>query len=246
MEKIRVQKWLSILGIASRREAEAWIKEGRITINGNAPAQLGSKVDPSRDKLYDNGRLIEGKSPPKIYWMLNKPDQLLVSRKAQDQKSTIFNLPCLKDVPFMVSPVGRLDYRTEGLLLLSNDGDFIYRLTHPKFHVPRYYQVLLNRKLKMEDEQAIKSGITLSDGPTGPLSINYLRGVDLGKSQGSCYLIEVHEGRNRFVRRIFESFDYKIIRLIRVGYGELTLDLNLAPGKYRQLTASEIKSLKKL
>ncbi len=177
--------------------------------------------------------------------MLNKPDLYLTSHKGDENKQTIFDLPALKYVPFKVNAVGRLDYRTEGLLLLSNDGDFIHRLTHPKFKVPRYYYALVSHKLSAEQLKNVRSGVALSDGKTGPIEIQFAQGMNLGKSTGSWYYLKVHEGRNRLVRRIFEHFDFKVIRLVRAGFGDLRLPDSLASGEYRQLNSAQIKQLKK-
>lgn len=146
----------------------------------------------------------------------------------------------------MVSPVGRLDFRTEGLLLLTNDGELARRLMHPKFEVPRYYHVLVSGELRSGDEDAIRRGITLEDGPTSNVDIVFSNNVDLGKSKGSWYHVTVREGRNRLVRRLFEAINYKVIRLVRFGYGDLRLPQDLEPGGYRQLNSEEIRKLKHL
>ncbi|SME90060.1 23S rRNA pseudouridine2605 synthase [Pseudobacteriovorax antillogorgiicola] len=177
--------------------------------------------------------------------MLNKPDFYLTSHKGDGGKDTVFDLPVLKNVPFKLNTVGRLDYRTEGLLLLSNDGAFIHHLTHPKYKMPRHYYALVNQKLSKDQEAEIKKGITLDDGKTGLVDIRHAQRMNLGKSQGSWYYLTVHEGRNRLVRRIFEHFDIKVVRLIRFGFGDLRLPEDLKPGEYRQLSSEEIAKLKK-
>jgi 23S rRNA pseudouridine2605 synthase len=169
----------------------------------------------------------------------------LTARHDEFARQTIYDLPMLKKVPFLVSPVGRLDYRTEGLLLLTNDGDLASRLTHPKYEVPRQYHVLITGKLTEAQEKQIVKGIDLEDGPTGKAIIRYAHGKNLGASRGSWYAITVYEGRNRLVRRMFEHLGAKVVRLIRVSYGEVRMPEELAPGEYRQLTAEEILSLKK-
>jgi 23S rRNA pseudouridine2605 synthase len=176
--------------------------------------------------------------------MLNKPDFCLTSRKGEEGKNTIFELPAFRQLKFLIYPIGRLDYRTEGLLLLSNDGELVHRLTHPSYKVTRSYQVLFNRKLEADEEKAIRQGITLDDGPTQGAELQLLQSVDLGNSRGSWYLIKVKEGRNRLVRRIFESFNGKVVRLVRMAYGDLHLPEDLKPGEYRQLASAEIQNLK--
>lgn len=177
--------------------------------------------------------------------MLNKPDSFLTSREDDRGRPTIFDLPKLKGLPFIISPVGRLDYRTEGLLLLSNDGELVHRLTHPSFKVPRCYHVLANGKLTKEQEREIRSGLTLKDGPVRGTKIRSIQRQNMGATPGNWYDVTVAEGRNRLVRRIFEYFDLKVVRLIRYQYGELELPSDLAPGDYLQLTSDQIRALRK-
>lgn len=177
--------------------------------------------------------------------MLHKPDEVLTARSDGFQRTTIYDLPVLKKVPFLVVPVGRLDYRTEGLLLLTNDGELANRLCHPKYHVPRQYHVLVGGKLTEEQEKAIRHGITLEDGPTGKVDLRYAHGKNLGASRGSWYMITVYEGRNRLVRRLFEHFGCKVVRLLRVGFGDLAMPEELKAGDYQQLTSEQIASLKR-
>lgn len=207
--------------------------------------QLGAKLDPEKDEVAIDGKQVNKSPIPKVYWMLHKPDMCLTSHKSEEGKETIFTLPSLKSIPFKVNAVGRLDYRTEGLLLLSNDGEFIHRLTHPRFKVPRYYYALVGQKLSHDQLKTIKAGVELADGKTGPIDIQFAQGTNLGKSTGSWYYLKVTEGRNRLVRRIFEHFDTKVIRLIRAGFGDLRLPESLLPGDYRQLDSGQIKKLKK-
>jgi 23S rRNA pseudouridine2605 synthase len=234
------------LGLASRREAETWISEGRVAVNGQIVREQGTKVTPGVDKLAINGKPIDLDSPPRVYWMLHKPDACLTARPDDSGKASIDDLPRLKKLHFLVAPVGRLDYRTEGLLLLTNDGEMAFRLAHPKFHVPRHYHVLVGGKLSREDEDKIRRGLELEDGPTGRLELRYFHGKNLGASRGSWYSITVHEGRNRLVRRVFEHLGYKVVRLLRVGFGDLRLPEDLAPGEYVQLSAAQIAVLKKI
>ncbi len=242
---IRIQKYLSQLGVASRREAERLILEGKVKVNGKTVTELGVKVDPEKDKITMGGKAIFNKEPPRVYWMLNKPDGVLTAAKGQGDKECIFDLPKLKKLPFKVSPVGRLDFNTEGLLLLSNDGDLVFRLSHPSFKLPRIYQAAINKRLTEEEERALRKGITLDDGPVKKVELKYLQSEKLGKTSGYWYMITVYEGRNRLVRRLFEHFDRKVLKLLRSSFGDINLDLNLRPGEYRQLSSKEIKYLKK-
>lgn len=241
---IRIQKWLSIQGIASRREAEGWIEEGKVFVNGKLVTEQGMRIDPNTDKVTVLGRHINNTPPPRVYWLLNKPDMVLTSRPDGTGRMSIYDLHSTRDLQFLVSPVGRLDYRTEGLLLLSNDGELVHRLAHPKYKVPRYYNVLIDGRLSYEEESALRRGIELEDGITGKSEVIFAHSVNLGQSRGSWYFITVFEGRNRLVRRMFEHFGFKVVRLVRYGFGDLRLPDDLPAGEYRQLTNSEIKYLK--
>lgn len=245
MEKIRIQKWLSQLGIASRREAETWITDGRVSVNGQVVRELGTRVEPGVDQVSVDGKNVGGSLPPRVYWMLHKPDEVLTARNDEFQRKTIYDLPRLKKTPFLVAPVGRLDYRTEGLLILTNDGELANRLCHPKYKVPRLYHVLIGGKLTEDQMEAISKGVELEDGKTEPAELRYAHGKNLGASRGSWYTITVYEGRNRLVRRLFEHFDAKVVRLIRVGFGDLLMPEELPAGDYLQLTSDQIHALKR-
>lgn len=234
------------MGIASRREAEKWISEGRLAVNGKIVRELGTKVNTELDSVALDGKTLKSKLPPKVYWLLHKPDKILTARSDElTGKPTIYDLPMVSKAKFLVSPVGRLDFRTEGLLLLTNDGELSYKLCRPEYHVPREYQVLLNSRLTKEEEQQIKKGVTLEDGPVKDVQIAYVHGANMGVSTGSWYMVTVHEGRNRLVRRLFEHFGKRVIRLIRIGFGEIRLPGDLPAGEYRQLTNQEVLTLRK-
>ena len=232
------------MGYVSRRGAEKLIAEGRIKVNNEVISDLGRKIDPDNDRVAIDDKTLQLKKPPTVYWLLHKPDFTLCSDVGEEGKDTIFDLPKLAKVNFRVSSVGRLDYRTEGLLLLSNDGELVNRLMHPKYKVPRHYIAVVNGKLTKDQTIAIRKGLELDDGVVRA-KLFHAEGRELGATKGTAYHISVHEGRNRIVRRIFEHFDLKVLRLVRYGFGELRLDEKLAPGDYRQLNADEIKYLKK-
>lgn len=245
-ELFRVQKWLAHMGVASRREAEGWIREGRVLINGR-PASLGDKVDPHEDQLEwpKPQAHPHSQAPSKVYWAFHKPAMTLVSRRGQGEKASIYDLPKLKKLPFYVASVGRLDYMTEGLLLLTNDGELNHRLCHPSYQIERRYQVLVQQKLQGGERERLLSGrVDLADGPLRRARIIELGGQNLGGSRGYWYQVSVFEGRNRLVRRLMESFGLKVIRLVRVGFGEIRLGEDLPAGAYRQLSSKEIKALK--
>ena len=244
MEKIRVQKWFSNHGLASRREAENLICARRITINGQL-ARLGDHVI-DQDKISLDGRLLSGKEkPPLVYWMLYKPDYILCSRKKELGKKTLYDLKGLENNPYLVFPVGRLDYRSQGLLLLTNDGELCLRLLHPKYQAKRSYQVYIKGKLSEDELKQVRAGIKLADGKAS-CEIDFVSQKKLGNGQqGSWYQVKVTEGRNRLVRKLFAHFKYEVITLVRYAHGSLTLDPELMPGKYRQLSRDEILALKK-
>lgn len=231
------------MGIASRREVETWIKEGRVKVNDTV-SQLGDVINPFVDKLKIDNKLIRPNPPSKVYWIFNKPLKVLTSRVGQDDKSCIFDLPALKKLPFIVSTVGRLDYMSEGLLLLSNDGELVYRLSHPSYKLPRIYKVSINGELSKEQIRQIQDGVELVDGRVSGAEIKACPPYK-DDPRGKWYLITVHEGRNRLVRRILNHFDFKVIRLVRVGFGQIILPDDLQVGKYRQLDSKELRSLKK-
>ncbi len=233
------------MGIASRREAERWIKEARLSVNDRTISDLGTKINPESDQVSLDGKPLSKAPPAFVYWMLHKPDKTLTSRANRGDQQTIFDLPSLKKIPFLVSPIGRLDYRSEGLLLLSNDGTLVHRLCHPRYKVPRHYQVLSSGKLTPQEEKKIRDGLELDDGPVERVDLKYVHGQKLGATTGSWYLVTVYEGRNRLVRRLFAALGYRVIKLLRHGFGDLRLPGDLKPGLYRQLTSAEIRSLKR-
>lgn len=234
------------MGIASRREAEKWISEGRVSINGEITCLLGAQIDPDNDRIAIDGKPLDpGKKPSHVYWVFHKPDLYLTSTKGEPDKPTIYDLPKLKGLGFRVLSAGRLDYRTEGLLVLSNDGEFIHRLTHPSYKMPRHYYALVNGKLTAEQMKQIKTGLPLEDGVTQPADIQFAHGKNLGGGKGSWYIITVYEGRNRLVRRTFSYFGLKTVRLVRFGMGNVRLPEDLKPGEYRQMSSSMLTALKK-
>lgn len=232
------------MGVGSRRQAEQWIKESRISVNGNIVDQMGMQINPLDDQVCVDGKLIQAKQPPAVYWLLHKPDLYLCSARAEADKKTIFDLPKLKSLPFAVKTAGRLDFRTEGLLILSNDGEFIHRLTHPSYKVPRRYYALLNGKLSSEELSSIQQGIRLEDGPTLPAKVEFMHGRSIGGGRGYWYTVTVYEGRNRLVRRIFAHFGKKTVRLIRYGIGDIELPESLKVGEYQALGPKQLRQLK--
>ena len=232
-DSIRLNRFLSNAGICSRREADEYIKAGVVTVNGEVVTELGSKVKMT-DKVLFHDQLI--KSEAKVYILINKPKDCVTTSEDPQERYTVMDLikgACNE----RVYPVGRLDRNTTGVLLLTNDGDMAARLTHPKYNKKKIYHVFLDKPLTKADMEAIANGITLEDGEIHADSISYVEEGD--KKQVG---IEIHSGRNRIVRRIFEHFGYKVEKLDRVYFAGLTKK-NLPRGKYRFLTEKEISML---
>lgn len=231
---IRLNRYLASAGVASRRKADELITVGAVTVNGEPVTEMGYKVKPG-DKVKFNGRLL--KPQRFVYLLLNKPKDHITTTSDPQERKTVMGL-VKKASNERTYPVGRLDRNTTGLLLLTNDGDLADKLAHPRNRVPKVYYATLNKSLKQEDLQKIKDGLELEDGPVTVDDIAYVEGGSK-KEIG----IEIHSGRNRIVRRIFESLDYQVVKLDRVLYGNLTKK-DLPRGKWRHLQEQEIIQLK--
>ena len=233
-EPIRLNKFLANAGVCSRREADEFIQAGVVTVNGEVVTELGSKVMRTDVvKFHDDPVLLE----KKVYVLLNKPKDYVTTSDDPQQRKTVMDL--VKNAcPERIYPVGRLDRNTTGVLLLTNDGDMASKLTHPKFLKKKIYHVYLDRNVTAHDLQQIAEGITLDDGEIKADAIEYADPVD--KKQVG---IEIHSGKNRIVRRIFESFGYKVLKLDRVQFAGLTKK-NLRRGDWRYLTEEEVDRLR--
>jgi 23S rRNA pseudouridine2605 synthase len=232
----RVQKILSKMGVTSRRKAEEWIREGRVRINGR-PARIGDKADPAKDHIRVDGRRIFSSSST-VYILLNKPKKTMTTAEDPEGRRTVFDF--LAGEKPRLFPVGRLDYDTEGVLLLTNDGEMAHRLAHPSSQVPRTYWVKLKGKPTREEIRQLSRGITLEDGRTAPCRIIPLR------ESGENLWVEMvlREGRNRQVKRMWEKTGYPVLKLKRVEFAGLTAK-GLAPGQSRFLHDWEVRDLKK-
>lgn len=233
---VRLQKFLADRGIASRRKSEIYITEGRVKVNGEVITQLGTKVKPDEDVvLFDNK--IVGETDRPIYIMLNKPKGYLTTIKDDRNRPTVLDLT--KDIKERIFPVGRLDYETEGLLLLTNDGELAYKLTHPKYEIYKSYEVLVEGVPKESDLNKLREGIMLDDKTTLPAIIKTQKIYE----DTSLYEIKIREGRNRQVRRMFSAIRHPVLNLRRIALDSLKLE-ELPVGKYRYLTTKEINGLK--
>jgi pseudouridine synthase len=234
----RLQKILARAGLASRREAERWILEGRVSVNGTVISKLGSQADPAKDSIKVDGKRIKPAAAP-LYFAFHKPPGVITTLNDPQKRPDLTQFIEKLGSKQRVFPVGRLDYNSTGLLLLTNDGELAGRLTHPRFGVKKVYRVKLSACPTAEELARLRKGIRLEDGITAPA-----RARVLAKLKKNAWVeIEIHEGRNREVRRIFEAMGYFVEKLIRVRVGPIDLGF-LPPGELRPLSQSEIKALK--
>ncbi|MFF2448743.1 23S rRNA pseudouridine(2605) synthase RluB [Neobacillus sp. NPDC058068] len=234
----RLQKVIARAGIASRRKAEELIKEGRVKVNGKVVTELGVKVT-SSDKIEVNEVQIEKEEP--VYFLLYKPRGVISS--VSDDKGRKVVTDFFSNYQERIFPVGRLDYDTSGLLLLTNDGEFANLLTHPSNEVEKLYVAKVKGIPLRENLRKLEKGIRLEDGKTAPAKVKMLSGDK--KKQTAIVEISIHEGRNRQVRRMFEAIGHEVVKLKRERYGLLTLS-GLKAGEARELTPHEVKQLRAL
>lgn len=233
----RLQKILSRAGIASRREAERMITAGRVAVDGTVVTELGAKADPGRNRITVDGKPVSLEEK-RLYVLLNKPVGYVTTMKDPEGRPIVTDL--LKGVGTRVFPVGRLDYNTEGLLLLTNDGEWANRLAHPRHEVDKEYLVRVRGSVSKEQISRLAAGVELEDGKTAPAVVKLVRESD----NNTWISVTIHEGRYRQVRRMCEAASLSVIRLRRVRYGSLALG-DLKPGEYRLLTPAEVKELVK-
>ncbi|MCQ2167829.1 MAG: rRNA pseudouridine synthase [Bacteroidales bacterium] len=233
-EEIRLNKYIANSGVCSRREADTLIQAGVVTVNGVVVTELGTKVNVLTDEIKFNGERLKGEH--KVYIVMNKPAGYVTTASDPHAEKTVLDL--LKGCAERVYPVGRLDKNTTGVLMFTNDGEIAERLTHPSYDKKKIYQVALDRPLSKENYDAILSGITLSDGEVHADELEYIDAGDKRKLG-----IEIHSGKNRIVRRIFESFGYTVKALDRVYFAGLT-KRGLKKGEWRYLTEGESNILK--
>ena len=231
---MRINKFLSSLGIASRRAIDKYIEEGRIKVNG-VIASTGIDVTEEDEIYIDNKKIETSRIEEKVYFMLNKPLEVLSASSDDRGRKTVVDL--IK-TDKRIFPIGRLDYMTSGLILLTNDGELFNRLVHPKSEIYKKYYIKVFGEVKKEEIEELKKGVLLEDGKTLPAKVS---GIKYDKNKTSMY-ISIREGRNRQIRRMIEKFGYKVLMLRREKIGELSLG-DLKEGKYRELTGEEIEYL---
>ena len=237
MFNIRLQKYLAHAGIASRRHAEEMIKQGRVVVNGDVVTEMGVMVDPINAEVEVDGKPVNP-AKKKIYIVLNKPIGYISTASDDRGRKTVMEL--VSDIPHRIYPVGRLDYDTEGLLFMTNDGDFTYTLTHPKHNVEKTYVTHVSGNVTMEIIDSLRNGIELDGYKTSPAKVEVV-----GATQyGTKIEITIHEGKNRQVRNMFEAVGLKVNKLRRTREGGVAVG-KIALGKWRNLSESEVNLLKK-
>jgi len=235
-DKMRLQKYLALCGVASRRAAEKLITDGRVSVNGNIVTELGTKVS-SKDKIAFDGKPVTY-NERKVYIVLNKPVGYLSSASDDRGRKTVIDL-IKDDFPERLYPVGRLDYDTEGLIFLTNDGDFTYSVTHPKHNINKTYEAVIRGRLSEDEVVSLCCGVDIDGFVTSPATVDIVDERD-GKS---VVRITIHEGKNRQVRKMFEAVGHRVLKLKRISVGKIKLG-NLKSGEWRELTEREINSLK--
>ena len=233
-DEVRLNKFIANSGVCSRREADTLIQAGVVTVNGEVVTELGTKVNIYTDDIRFNGERLKGEE--KVYIVMNKPKGFVTTASDPHAEKTVMEL--LKGCDARVFPVGRLDKNTTGVLMFTNDGEIAERLTHPSYDKKKIYQVILDREVSKEDFDNILSGITLADGEVKADELEYIDEGDHRKMG-----IEIHSGKNRIVRRIFESLGYDVRALDRVYFAGLTKK-GLKKGEWRFLTEGEVNILK--
>ena len=234
-QPMRLNKYMANAGLCSRREADEFIQAGVVTVNGEVVTELGTKITPATDKVLFHDQLV--RTERKVYILLNKPKDCVTT--AEDTHARLTVLDLVKNAcSERIYPVGRLDRNTTGVLLITNDGDLTSKLTHPKYDKKKIYHVVLDRDLEREDFDKLATGITLEDGEIKADEISYINDDD-HKQVG----IEIHSGKNRIVRRMFDQLGYRVMRLDRVYFAGLTKK-NLPRGKWRYLSEAEVNMLK--
>jgi len=233
----RLQKVMAHAGIASRRKSEEIIAAGRVKVNGEIVTEMGTKVDPHKDIIEVDGKKISKEK--KVYYKLYKPTGYVTTVDDPQGRDTVLDL--VDDTKQRIYPVGRLDMDSSGLLILTNDGDLTYKITHPSHELDKEYEVVVNGKLDSDNLNKFRQGLNLEEGKTSPARI-YKINED---SKNTAYKVIIHEGMNRQVRRMFEVLGFNVVSLKRVRIGNITLG-SLRPAEYKQISNENLKDLLRL
>lgn len=234
---VRLQKYLAACGVASRRGAEEYIRQGRVHVNG-AVAELGQSINPDIDLLQLDGKAIESKR--KVYLVLNKPPGLVTTLKDTHGRATVMD--CLEGIPERVFPIGRLDKDVRGVLLFTNDGELANRLLHPAYGVEKVYIAEVRGIVTLAVAHALEQGVLLEDGPTAPAKVKILDNAGI---ISSTIQITLREGKKREVKRMCAAVGHKVIRLRRIAFANIRAN-GIKPGEWRYLTAEELNKLQRL
>ena len=239
MEEIRLQKFLAEAGVASRRKCEEYIMAGKVKVNNEIVTELGTKVNPAKDKVYFENRLIRANEKEShIYIILNKPIGYVTTTKDQFDRPTVLDL--IKNIKKRIVPVGRLDMYTSGALILTDDGDFVYKITHPKHEITKTYTVTVKGIVQEDEIKELESGVKIENYITKEAKVKILK-IDIEKNI-SRLEITIHEGKNRQVRKMCEAINKKVLALHRSKIGNITVK-NMKIGEWRYLTKQELNSL---
>lgn len=236
--QVRLQKVIADAGLASRRKAEEFITAGRVTVNGRVVRELGTRVDPSKDHIKVDGRHLKP-APPHVYLMLNKPKGYVSTLQDPEGRPAIKDL--LRGVHVRVFPAGRLDFDTEGLMLLTNDGEMAQVLLHPRHHVSKVYLVKVKGVLTEEEIRQLERGVKLEEGMTSPAAVTKVRKAE----ENSWIELTIYEGRKHQVKRMLEVVGHPVLKLKRIRFGPLVLG-DLPIGAYRYLTDREANALREI
>ena len=235
---MRLQKYLALSGVASRRASEKLIAEGHVAVNGQVITEMGVQVDETADRVTVDGAPV-ALEEEKHYIAYYKPIGEVTTVADPEGRATVMDK--FRDYPVRLYPVGRLDYDSEGLLLLTNDGDMMQRLLHPSHEVEKVYLAKVSNQVTEEELRRLRAGVSLDGRMTSPANVRLVR----REAFASVVLVSIHEGRNRQVRRMFEAVGHQVVALKRVGFGPIRL-LDLPRGQWRRLNEGEVKRLKEL
>lgn len=236
-KKIRLNRFLALCGLGSRRKCDELIASGVVRVNGEIVSEMGARIDPENDVVeFQNDKVQPDQEH--LYILLNKPLRTVTTVSNEKKRKTVLDLI---NIDRRIFPVGRLDFNTTGVLLLTTDGKLAYQLSHPKFQVGKKYRVLLNKRIRPVDLYHFRNGLLLDEKKTAPCKAEEIRIID----NASYMEVELHEGRNRQIRRMFDTLGYHVSKLHRIEFAGLRTD-NLKPGEWRILSQSEIRNLKKL
>jgi 23S rRNA pseudouridine2605 synthase len=238
-ENIRLQKYLADCGIASRRKAEEFISSGKVKVNGKIVTELGTKINPSKDEIFFNGKIVKRKDE-KVYILINKPIGYVTTTKDQFNRKTVLDL--VKGIKKRVIPVGRLDMYTSGALILTNDGEFTYKVTHPSHEITKTYTATVKGIISEEEVKKLRNGVEIEDYITRPANVKILK-TDLEKNI-SRIEITIHEGKNRQVRKMCEAVGKNVMALHRTKIGNINVK-DLKIGEWRYLKQKEINEIMK-